>query len=100
MIIFISGDKTEIEWNLLSTIVRYRVTLPPAIHILVSDIVPTLVAWLCTSLTIYMNGYVGVLDLHNMQEVFVAKRAGGKIRTEFEHAVYELDQLDSDREFK
>ena len=62
-------------------------------HVLVSDIVPTFLAFGCTALVIHMNGYVGVLDLQNMQEHLVLKRKGGSVRTNLEQAIYELDRV-------
>ena len=95
MCILISGDTTEIEWNLVSTLVGYQFKFNPKINMFFTDIVPTFLAFACTALVIHMNGYVGVLDLHNMQEHLVVKRKGGKVRTNLEQEIYELDNIDN-----
>lgn len=95
--ILLSRDETPVEWNLVSTIIGKPWSLTPPINMIVTDIVPTFLAFGCTALVIHMNGYVGVLDLENMQELLVVKRKGGTVRTQLEQAIYELDGADSDR---
>ena len=65
----------------------------PRVHILITDLIPSVVAFSCTALVIFMNGFVGVLDFNNMTEIFVVKRRGGQVRTEIEQDVYDMGQL-------
>ena len=45
----------------------------------------------------HWTGYVGVLDCQNLTEIYVTKRTGGKIRTQLEQDIYELNKSDPDR---
>ena len=92
-----SKDETEIEWNFISNILQSPFKINRNLNILVTDVIPTFVAFSFTAAVIYMNGYVGVLDLDNMQEMLVMKQQGGQIRTNLEQMIYDLDNEDADR---
>ena len=56
-----------------------------------------MIATACTFAVIHINGYVGVLDCKNLSEIYVTKRTGGKIRTQLQQDIYELNIEDPDR---
>ena len=57
---------------------------------IITDIVPTLIALICTASVIYMNGLVGVLDLENQRETLVVKKRGGSVRFNLDQDIYDL----------
>ena len=80
--ILVSEDQSSIEWNLISGVLRTKIMIGPLQNILLSDIIPIFLAIICTFIVLYMNSYVGVLDLENIdiQEVQVVKLKGKSIK--------------------
>ena len=73
------------------------VNLSPVPHVFVSDVLPSAIAYGCTFGVLHWTGYVGVMNCQNLTEIYVTKRTGGKIRTQHQHDIYELNQEDPDR---
>ena len=80
--ILVSEDQSSIEWNWISRVLKTKIVINPLLNILLSDIIPIFLAIVSTVLALYMNGYVGVLDLENLdiQEVQVIKLKGKSIK--------------------
>ena len=72
--------------------------LYPTAHIFLTDVIPLALSYFCTFAAIHLNGYVGILDCDNMDEIYVRKRKGGQIRTQTQQDAYKLDLEDPDRE--
>ena len=70
---------------------------PPA-HIFLTDVIPFAVSYFCTFAAIHLNGYVGILDCNDMDEIYIRNRKGGQIRTQTQQDAYQLDLEDPDRE--
>ena len=87
------GEK--VIWSLFDD---YEI-IDPITHVFVSDIIPFVLAKICTFLAIHLNGKVGVLDTGNVDEILVAGRKGGKVRTINQDDVYILNKADPDRRF-
>ena len=91
--------------------------LSPGLHLFVVQILPQIVAFLCTAFVLYAGRYVKaaeyfgvitrgenkwkedlntakVIDLHDK-----TKRGSDRIRKLSEHITYELDEADPDRQF-
>merc|ERR1711963_939897 len=73
--------------------------IDPITHVFVSDIIPFVLAKICTFLAIHLNGKVGVLDTDKVYDILVAGRKGGKVRTINQDDVYILNKADPDRVF-
>lgn len=83
------GD--EVTWSL------FDIELTPITHVFVSDIIPFVIAKICTFLGIHLSGKVGVLDTEHVYDIFVVSRKGGKIRDLNQDNVYEMNKADPDR---
>ena len=73
--------------------------LPKELHVFVSDIIPLALAYLCTYISIHLDGKVGVLDTENFTGLYVRKKSGGKVRRLSDEEVYEMNKEDPDRVF-
>ena len=70
----------------------------PWVFVIVSDVIPMGIGFTCTFLALYLNRYVGVLDIKNMSEIYVTKRKGdGTIRDQLTQDMYEATKEDPDR---
>ena len=72
-------------------------TLNPTAHIFLTDVIPFAMSYFCTFAAIHLNGYVGVLDCNDMDEIYIRKREGGQLRTQAEQDDYQLGLEDPDR---
>ena len=75
----------------------------PLKGVFVSDILHCIVAHFCTFAAIHISGYVGVLDINSMNEIYVRRRKGdgkNKIRNLDQHDIYIMNKEDQDRKFE
>ena len=72
--------------------------LDPTAHIFLTDVIPLALSYFCAFAAIHLNGYVGILDCNDMDEIYIRKRKGGQIRTQTQQDAYKLDLEDPDRE--
>ena len=84
-------QEETVNWSL------FNVNVNPITHVFLSDIIPFLIAKICTFLAIHLNGKVGVLDTENIYDILVAGRKGGKVREINQDDVYNLNKADPDR---
>ena len=80
-----------VKWSL------FNVDVNPITHVFLSDIIPFVLAKICTFLAIHLNGKVGVLDTEHIHDILVTGRKGGKGRDIDQDDVYTLNKADSDR---
>ena len=86
-------QEETVNWSL------FNVDVNPITHVFLSDIIPFVIAKICTFLAIHLNGKVGVLDTDKVYDILVAGRKGGKVRTINQDDVYILNKADPDRVF-
>ena len=89
-----NGETIFVEWitvsSALETFGAKPIKLELFQHMIITDVVPTLIALICTALVIYMNGLIGVLDLQNQRETLVVKKQGGSVRFNLDQDIYDL----------
>ena len=84
-------QEETVKWSL------FNVDVNPITHVFVSDIIPFVLAKICTFLAIHLNGKVGVLDTEHIHDILVTGRKGGKVRDIDQDDVYTLNKADPDR---
>ena len=84
-------QEETVNWSL------FNVNVNPITHVFLSDIIPFVIAKICTFLAIHLNGKVGVLDTERVYDILVAGRKGGKVRDLNQDDVYNLNKADPDR---
>ena len=84
-------QEETVNWSL------FNVEVDPITHVFVSDIIPFVLAKICTFLAIHLNGKVGVLDIEHIYDILIADRKGGKERDLDQDDVYNLNKADPDR---
>ena len=84
----------------MSSVIGAPVYLSPQVDVIVAHIVPAAIGFILTAVVIHMNGYVGVIDFENMQEVLVIKRKGTSVRKALDASPPENNQLKSTKYYK
>ena len=77
----------------------WKYKLPKVSHVFVSHMIPIVLSYFCTYLSIHLDGKVGVLDTSNLFGIFVKKKGVAKVREISAEEVYEMNKEDPDRIF-